>query len=283
MFGTGRFTVLAICFSFGVYHLYHLLKINRPLLITNLVGIILPLCSPIIHLKNILSIPSIEVDYILPLFAPSFSPALPFHEDRVPPPPDYTKDDSWSALWPRKDTADLISFGWYQENEKNPIDDPIATQDKARCDVFYLHPTTYFSRDGWNSPFDDVSAGLMVDEGIMFQQASAFHLGCRIYAPRYRQMTGAGYLNRTNGEHALNIAYSDVKRAFESFLYRRQTECRRSIILASHSQGTTLMEKLLLEYFAKNTKNGQDLRSKLVAAYLIGMEIHDGPYSYSKL
>jgi hypothetical protein len=115
----------------------------------------------------------------------------------------------------------------------------------------------------------------------VFQQASAFHLGCRVYAPRFRQMTAAGYLNRTQGRPALDLAYTDVKAAFDSFLFRRNTECSRSIVLASHSQGTTLMERLLLEYFAKDTVQGARMRRQLVVAYLIGMEIHDGVYSYS--
>ena len=41
------------------------------------------------------------------------------------------------------------------------------------------------------------------------------------------------------------------------------------------------MERLLLEYFAKDTVQGARMRRQLVVAYLIGMEIHDGVYSYS--
>mgnify|MGYP006095241259 CR=1 FL=1 len=268
-------STLVFAFSFAIY------RQNRPLLATNLFGIILPISSIVVHLKQFLIPSSLEIQSV-PYLSQSLTPSLPFDVSNLPPAPDYSDDDTWAALWPRIDTADLISDGWYSEDKNSSNDDPISSQDQARCDMFYLHPTTYFSGEGWNAPHNDKGAALMVDEGIVFQQASAFHLGCRIFAPRFRQMTAVGYLNRTNGNKALNVAYSDVKRAFESFLFRRQTECRRSIVLASHSQGTTLMERLLLDFFAQDDTRGADLRSKLVAAYLIGMEIHDGPYSYSK-
>ena len=274
--------------------LFALLKQRRPLLITNLIGIILPISSPLLHLKNLFSFPSVEVSFVLPFAAPYLSPSKSFSTETLPPPPDYDDDSSWAALWPRVDTADLSSKGWYRhfktdldqglnqpDQQQQPPEDSIASQDTARCDVFYLHPTTYFSGKGWNAPHDEESAALMVDEGILFQQAAAFHNGCRIYAPRYRQMTGTGYVDRVNGDLALDVAYEDIKRAFESFMFRRQTECMRSIILASHSQGTTLMERLLLEYFGKDSEESKARRKLLVAAYLIGMEVHDGPYSYS--
>ena len=144
------------------------------------------------------------------------------------------------------DKTDLDQGLNQPDQQQQPPEDSIASQDTARCDVFYLHPTTYFSGKGWNAPHDEESAALMVDEGILFQQAAAFHNGCRIYAPRYRQMTGTGYVDRVNGDLALDVAYEDIKRAFESFMFRRQTECMRSIILASHSQGTTLCQKKYL-------------------------------------
>ena len=54
----------------------------------------------------------------------------------IPPAPDYTNDSSWGALWPRIDTADLISKNWYTANSDtthNIIDDPIQQQTNSRC------------------------------------------------------------------------------------------------------------------------------------------------------
>jgi hypothetical protein len=240
--------LLGMFASYGCTQYLH----HRPLFATNLIGILLPLLSPLLHLKHVLSVPAFEVETALPFVAKYVTPNQPFDRSTVPPAPNYDNDDAWAALWPRIDTADLISQGWYQEHDddqddQDDQDDPVQTQDHARCDLFYLHPTTYLNGQGWNGPYNDSGAGLMVDEGIVFQQASAFHLGCRVYAPRFRQMTAAGYLNRTQGRPALDLAYKDVKAAFDSFLFRRNTECSRSIVLASHSQGNCLKQRVFLK------------------------------------
>ena len=132
--------------------LFTTLTKNRPLLITNLFGIVLPILSPFLHLKNLFSFPQFEVD-LIPTLATILTPNEPFDLNNIPPAPDYTNDSSWGALWPRIDTADLISKNWYTANSDtthNIIDDPIQQQTNSRCDVFYLHPTTYFNANGWN-------------------------------------------------------------------------------------------------------------------------------------
>ena len=88
-------------------------------------------------------------------------------------------------------------------------------------------------------------------------------------------MAAGGYFDRSNGVPALEIAYADISAAFDDFL-RRRGDDQRPILLASHSQGTALMERLLLERFATKTDEGARLRELLVAAYLVGMKIHDG-------
>lgn len=59
------------------------------------------------------------------------------------------------------------------------------------------------------------------------------------------------------------MAYEDVRRAFEAFNSRRGAG--RPFIVASHSQGAMMAERLLYEAIS-----GTELRSRLVAAYLIG-------------
>ncbi len=272
-------------------------RASRPLLVTNLVGVVLPLLSPALHLKNVvamlLSPAAARTEVRIAAWGARrlFTPLHAFTDVAPPPAPDYARDDTaWAALWPRWDTADLTSANWvdvvHRDNDDNSADRDNFDQDDAPCDLFYLHPTTFFSADGWNANFDNHGAALMVDEGIMFQQASAFVGTCRVWAPRFRQMTAAGYFDpQENGARALDLAYTDVKRAFAEFLRRRRRESgsgssRRPILLASHSQGTTLMERLLLEEFAADTAEGARLRALLVAAYLLGMEIRDGPYSH---
>jgi hypothetical protein len=65
-------------------------------------------------------------------------------------------------------------------------------------------------------------------------------------------------------EAALDLAYSDVKRAFDYYLANENKG--RPIIIAGHSQGTVHATRLLKEYF-----DGKELGKQLVAAYIIGI------------
>ncbi|NRA91753.1 MAG: DUF3089 domain-containing protein, partial [Psychroserpens sp.] len=60
--------------------------------------------------------------------------------------------------------------------------------------------------------------------------------------------------------------YTDVKAAFETYLKKYNNG--RPIIIASHSQGTTHMLRILEEYF-----DGKPLQNRLVAAYLVGIGV----------
>jgi len=94
----------------------------------------------------------------------------------------------------------------------------------------------------------------------------------RVFAPRYRQAHLSAYYPRTKEDtiaalNAFNLAYSDVKNAF---LYYLQNENKgRPIIIASHSQGSTHAQRLLLEFF-----DNALLYNKLVAAYIPGMYVN---------
>ncbi len=61
-------------------------------------------------------------------------------------------------------------------------------QAAAPVDVFFLHPTTYFTHKTWNAPLSDQGANETTDQDILRNQASAFNACCRVYAPRYRQI-----------------------------------------------------------------------------------------------
>ncbi|MDP2305870.1 MAG: DUF3089 domain-containing protein, partial [Pseudomonadota bacterium] len=65
---------------------------------------------------------------------------------------------------------------------------------------------------------------------------------------------------------ALDLAYSDVERAFDEFLARTGSD--RPFVLAGHSQGSALLLRLLVERLS-----GTPLMSRLVAAYLPGWSI----------
>ncbi len=185
----------------------------------------------------------------------AMTPAAGFDAQSPPPPPRYDDDASWSALPSRVDAADQA-----------PNDAPAIAPADAPADVFYIHPTTYVG-GSWNATTTDEDLNQATDRVATGIQASAFNGCCAVYAPRYRQANGTAFFRPSaDGHKAIDVAYSDVARAFDVFLARRGRE--RPFILAAHSQGSVLGERLLEERIA-----GTSLRDRLVAAYLIGGEV----------
>lgn len=172
----------------------------------------------------------------------------------TPPAPDYATASAWAAHPDRPDASD------------RSIDAlPAAAAPEAA--VFYLHPTTAVGRF-WNAPFDAPETIEATERGGTLIQASAFSGCCAVWAPRYRQANGRAFTEPDAlGDRAVDIAYGDVLRAFEVFLAAEE----RPLIVASHSQGTMLAARLLRERLA-----GTPDAERLVAAYLVGGDIHDG-------
>jgi hypothetical protein len=84
-----------------------------------------------------------------------------------------------------------------------------------------------------------------------------------VYAPRYRQANGTAFSHPSaDGDRALALVYEDVRRAFDAFHARRGPG--RPFLLASHSQGSVLAERLLREAIS-----GTPLRDRLVAAAVV--------------
>lgn len=196
------------------------------------------------------------------------SPKLPPGDEfPVPRPPDYRNENYWAALPTTSDAADLT-----------PGDSIEDGQSIAEADVFFVHPTIYRDthRDNsfWNASLDDGKLNERVDNSTIRNQATIFNAAGKIYAPRYRQAhlevfysEGAPVKAR-----ALDTAYADVLTAFD--FYVDNFNRGRPMIIAAHSQGTLLAERLLADRF-----DGSPLGDQLVAAYLIGMPIEKDRYS----
>ena len=177
--------------------------------------------------------------------------------------PDYSNPDHWAALPGKWDPSDSIP---------SPLRE--SYHQDTTVDVFFIHPTTYTNKEkklGWNAPVDNAYINAKTDYSTILFQASAFNEAGRIYSPRYRQANLDCYFPKTAEDtvHALaafELAYQDVKAAF--MYYLQHNNKGRSIIIASHSQGTNHAERLLKEFF-----DGTELGKKLVVAYLIGMPL----------
>ena len=190
-----------------------------------------------------------------------------FFESMVPSAPNYSNPETWAALPEREDNADRVPGNLYADN-----------QPEAAIDVFFLHPTTYTGdkgHDQWNGPVYNDKLNEKTDGSTILYQASIFNGAARVYAPRYRQAHIHAYYtdNKSTAVKAFELAYEDVKSAFEYYL--KHYNEGRPFIIASHSQGTTHGARLIKEFM-----DGQPLQEKLVAAYLVGMPVPKDYFQY---
>lgn len=182
--------------------------------------------------------------------------------------PDYSDLNYWAASPFKYDASD------------NVPKDIIDNSKDSLADVFFIYPTSYTDRkmpDGWNADIDDEKINEKTDNGAILYQASVFNKYCRVFAPRYRQASLVAFYtsDKKAAETALNLAYEDVKNAFEYYL--ENYNHRRPIIIASHSQGTWHAGKLLKEFF-----EGKPLQKQLICAYIIGLPVFENYFSELK-
>jgi hypothetical protein len=181
-------------------------------------------------------------------------------EVSAPPEVAYDLSKNWAALPDKKDAADLVP-------KNSGFQD---LQAEAKADVFFVHPTifTYEPKDTyvWNGSVEDDYLNTMTDSSTILNQASIFNGSCKVYAPRYRQAHYYAFVtpNKSDKDAALDLAYQDVKRAFQYYL--KNFNHGRPIVIAGHSQGTLHATRLLKEFFDE-----KPLQKQLVAAYIIGI------------
>ncbi len=185
-----------------------------------------------------------------------------FNQSPIPPKPDYNQQEHWASLPTKRDAADSIPK---KSNLKN-------LQATAQADVFFIYPTIFTQKPlnqfSWNADVNDAVLNNQIQLSTILNQASIFNGVGRVYAPYYRQAHLYAFYtpNKTDGTNALNLAYEDVRAAFDYYL--KNYNQGRPIIIASHSQGSYHGERLLKDYF-----DGKELQKQLVAAYLIGRAI----------
>ncbi len=142
--------------------------------------------------------------------------------------PDYSNLDYWAAHPWKKDLSDSV-----------PADLKESYRPDSLADVFFIHPTTLtdYNDTRWNAEINDAAINSKTDYSTILYQASVFNEKCRVFAPRYRQAhIKCFFLNTPDVDTAFEIAYTDVKAAFEFYLENYNNN--RPIIIASHSQGT---------------------------------------------
>jgi hypothetical protein len=179
--------------------------------------------------------------------------------------PDYSNMQFWAAHPLKHDPSDSISKGIHDQYRDSAVD------------VFFLHPTTFTEgrRIGeLNASLRDDTLNAKTDFSSILYQASVFNADARIFAPRYRQAHIGMYFYKdtAKAKQAFELAYSDVKKAFQYYIDNYNQG--RPIIIASHSQGTTHAKRLIKEFF-----DGQTLKNRLVVAYLVGIYVDKNQFS----
>jgi len=198
------------------------------------------------------------------LFAQDIKIEEKFDPSKTPEQPNYSTVMSWAALPCTKDAADTFAGKGKLKDE----------QMNATADVFFIHPTSFTKKPKgvnlWNGDIHDEELNRMTDEGSIRYQASVFNGSGKIYAPRYRQAHYYSYFttDTASAKKAFDLAYQDVKNAFEYYL--KNYNKGRPIIIAAHSQGTTHAITLIKDFF-----DGKPLSNHLVCAYIVGMPVYD--------
>ena len=180
----------------------------------------------------------------------------------------------------RPDYADLhywAAHPW-KWDPSDSVPKPLRNEPKdSTTDVFFLYPTSYTMKlktKKQNAAIDDDYINAKTDYSSILYQASVFNNQSRIFSPRYRQahITNFFTKDKEKATVAFETAYEDVRSAFEYYL--KTWNNGRPVIIASHSQGSMMAERLLKEFF--DTPQGlapPALKNKLVVAYVIGWPV----------
>jgi hypothetical protein len=138
------------------------------------------------------------------------------------------------------------------------VEEPVIPK-RRRIDCFYVYPTV--------SEDEGTNADLSIDPeqiAIARFQASRFSERCRVFAPMYRQLTLSAISGPPVPRSALDLAYSDVRAAWQE--YMRKHNKGRGVILIGHSQGTGMLTSLIREMIDPY----KAARRRLVSAMLLG-------------
>lgn len=175
------------------------------------------------------------------IFQSMLDPGQPFQTYERPEAPNYNLKENWMEL------PDLAS---------DPYEHPAAG------DVFVIVPVLYKGGDHWNLPVTQEDQIDRLNQIIRPNYVAPYANAGRLFVPYYRQASlYTAMTNREDARRAQDLAYSDVKRAFEFFLNHSPPE--RPIIVAGHGQGASHAQRILADFFQG------PLKDRLAAAYII--------------
>ena len=176
--------------------------------------------------------------------------------------PDYSQSNLWLCRGNDSSlgacaidmTATIVNADGYLEFEY------FAADPAAPVDCFYIYPTA--STD--NSSNSDLIPG---DEEFhaTAHQFARFASRCRPFAPMYRQGTLTALLGNAPTAD-FNLAYGDVRDAWNYYLAHFNTG--RGVVLIGHSQGASMLTRLVAEEI-----DGKTVQQRILSAMLLGTTI----------
>jgi DUF3089 family protein len=132
--------------------------------------------------------------------------------------------------------------------------------DAPAFDCFYVYPTISLNRDGNLTDFSDIS----IELDPLLSQAARFTRICKVYAPLYRQQSGAA-TGGFSGDPA--VALQDVRDALAYYL--AHLNGGRDFVILGHSQGSFVLARVL----QLDVEGHPDVMAKMISAVLLGGEI----------
>jgi hypothetical protein len=190
------------------------------------------------------------------IYREMIEPTEPFQVYTPPPAPDYADAAAWAAR-----PQSLLA------GQAAPGTAPAAFR---AADVFFVHPTTAYDGRvaGWNADQRDATARTRLESLVLPNHAAPFASAGPLWIPHYRQATlFAMIASREDTWDALDLAYSDVAKAFAAFLAARPEGA--PYVLAGSGQGGLHVVRLLQEAVAPLPA----ARSGLVAAYVLDQPV----------
>ena len=200
-----------------------------------------------------------------PIAAAAALAAVPaYAQPARPVPVDYSQESSWLCLPGQADacsapllTTAVTPAGYGKRTNSSPAKDP-------HIDCFYVYPTV--SRDqGLNSDLD-----MKEEIGTAAAQAARFSSVCKVYAPKYRQMTVGAIVAFAAGQDVTAAAitsYGDVVAAWRDYLANRNQG--RPFVLIGHSQGTLH----LIQLIAREIETRPEVAKRMKLAILPGYNV----------
>lgn len=193
----------------------------------------------------ILLIAALGFIFLDEIFTRIQDPGQPFQTYKRPIAPNYVDNEAWLTL----PDLSVDSFEY-----------------PSKGDVFVVVPSVYRGGKHWNLPSNDLRRRNELERIVRPNYVTPYADAGRLFAPFYRQASLYTFITqREDARMAQDLAYQDVRQAFEYFLANSPPE--RPIVLVGHNQGASHVQRLLAEYFAgpKNKFN----RNRLAVAYVI--------------